>query len=115
VKPSSTKRSYAPEDAKALAPLLDSIVHEIEERTALLESIEADLAEFRESPFLEQNESSLRAEAASQRRELRHCREELERLGCSVVGTSPMTIRIPTHEGSRHLSRVWQPGQTTHD
>jgi hypothetical protein len=35
------------------------------------------------------------AEAAAHKRGLRLAREELEKLGCSVVGMEPLTFRIP--------------------
>jgi hypothetical protein len=43
-----------------------------------------------------------------QRRELRLARAELERLGCRVVGTDPVTIRIPGRIGSINKSFVWR-------
>ena len=55
------------------------------------------------------------AEAALNRREMRLCRLELERLGCSVLGTMPLTIRIPTQVGAKKRSLVWQHGQDPDD
>lgn len=104
-------RRYEPADAEALAPLLDSIGRELEERGKLLEELEAQMKELRSSPFPAQELPALEADAAHQRRELRHCLEELERLGCSVVGTTPLTIRIPTRVDGARRSLVWQHGQ----
>jgi len=100
---------YAPADADALAPLLRSIGRELEERTTLTAELERRLTELRSSPFLGEGRRELEAELALQRRELRHCRAELQALGCSVIGTTPLTIRIPTRVGNTRRSRMWQP------
>lgn len=94
--------------ARELLPLLSSIGREIEERTKLLEGLEARIEQLtKASPDSE----SLRlfvAEAANHRREIRMARAELERLGCRVVGTAPLTIRIPGRVGSINKSFVWR-------
>jgi hypothetical protein len=105
---------YAPADAKALAPLLDSIGRELAERGTRLAELEARVSSLRASPFYDDQLPQLETEIALQRRELRHCREEVERLGCSVVGTKPLTIRIPTRVGGASRSVVWQPYLGTH-
>jgi hypothetical protein len=95
--------------ADALAPLLRSIGREIEERDAHVRTLEVRRSELLASPFYSDELRALEAELACHRRELRHCHDELESLGCSVVGTTPLTIRIPTRvDGARH-SRMWQP------
>jgi len=112
-------RVYDPADAEALAPLLDSIGRELEERAARLAAIEARRLELDGAPrhdlWTVAELRNLEGEASSQRRELRHCREELERLGCSVVGTTPLTVRIPTRVGNADRSRVWQHGREPTD
>ena len=102
-------KHYLEEELTGLLPLLASIAREIEERTACLESIESALAS---SPFAEPGDGppNLVAEAATHRRELRMARQELERLGCSVVGTTPLTFRIPGRVGEVNKSFVWQTG-----
>lgn len=105
------RSSYLPDDAEALAPLLHSIGRELEERGARLAELETGMDELKRSPFFESKLRDLQAEAAEQRRALRECRKELDRLGCSVVGTAPLTIRIPTREGDARGSLVWQQGQ----
>jgi uncharacterized protein DUF2203 len=102
---------YAPADAKALAPLLDSIGRELVERGVRLAELETRIAELRASPFYADELHQLEAEAAEHRRALRLCRAELEQLGCSVVGTSPLTVRIPTRIGKSNRSLVWQHGR----
>jgi hypothetical protein len=99
---------YEPADADALAPLLRSIGREIEERSTRLAKLQTRLAELRASPFYSDELHTVEAEAAAHLRELRHCRAELEGLGCTVVGTAPLTVRIPTQVGGASRSRVWQ-------
>lgn len=103
---------YDPAQAEALAPLLDSIGRELEERGARLAEIEARLGK-PQGLGATQELRHLETEASAQRRELRHCRGELEGLGCSVVGTTPLTIRIPTRVGNARRSLVWQHGHET--
>jgi hypothetical protein len=106
---------YEPADAEALAPLLRSIGRELEERGRRLAEIEARLEELRNSPFFEHDQRNLEAEAAAHRSALRECRKELERLGCSVLGTAPLRISIPTDTGGTRGSRVWQHGPAKRD
>jgi len=105
---------YDPAEARALAPLLDSLVRELLEREEALVAIDARIAELRASPFYSSELRSLEADGAVHRRELRHCHAELERLGCSIVGKTPVTIRIPSRRGNAPRSLVWQPGQGVH-
>ena len=102
------RHPYDPRHARALTPLLDSISREIEERAILLETLEERIQELKNSPFYAADLRQLEAEAATQRRELRQCHSELERLGCTVLGTTPITIRIPTLVGKQRRSVVWQ-------
>lgn len=101
---------YDRADAEALSPLLDALVRELEERAARLEELEARIRELQASPFYSEELRELEAEGAVHRRELRHCHQELEGLGCSIVGKAPMTIRIPTRRGNTTRSLVWQTG-----
>jgi len=100
--------------ATRLLPLLNSITREIEERSAALAELEARMSPSAPSdglPFLTEDElRNLVAEAALHRRELRHAKEELLALGCSIVGTEPITIRIPGHLGSERRSFVYRTG-----
>lgn len=102
------RHPYDPKHARALAPLLDSISREIEERSLALELVEGRIQELKNSPFYAEEMHALEAEAAAHRREIRLCRTELERLGCTVLGTTPITIRIPTLVGKQRRSVVWQ-------
>ena len=100
---------YEPSRALELLPLLAAIGREIEERSLELERLEQRLERLSARPLAEPGRArALVAAAAIQRRELRRCRAELERLGCSVVGTSPLTIRIPTLDGEAKKSLMWQ-------
>ena len=102
------RHPYDPRHARALAPLLDSISREIEERSLALEALEGRIHELKNSPFYAGELRALEAEVAAHRREMRLCHDELERLGCTVLGTTPITIRIPTLVGKKRRSLVWQ-------
>jgi hypothetical protein len=101
---------YDRKHATALLPLLHSIAGEIRERTCELEHVEALLAQAEAGERPRADVHDLVARAAHERRELRHARAELERLGCTIVGTAPITIRIPGQRGSRKQSFVYQTG-----
>jgi len=105
------KIPYDSSAADALAPLLESIGREVSERRTHLDDLDQRISALRESPFFSAELGPLEAAAAAERRELRHCREELERLGLSVVGTTPLTIRIPTRGTGSAKNRVWRHGQ----
>jgi hypothetical protein len=106
---------YAPSAAAALAPLLESIGREIDERVSRLAEVEARIEELHASPFYSEEMHGLVAEAAAHRAALRQCKNELESLGCSVVGTMPLTVRIPTRVGEERQSLVWQQGDAERD
>jgi hypothetical protein len=91
-------------------PLLRSIAAEIQDRSAALARIEKALFEITGSPrHREERERQLVAEGSAHRRELRLARREVERLGCTVVGTEPLTLRIPIHTRAPFRSLLWQP------
>lgn len=100
-------KHYRKQEILGLLPLLGSIGREIEERTVSLAEIEA----LSDRPNPDRDEMhNLIAEASAHRRGLRLSRLELERLGCSVVGTEPLTFRIPGRVGEAKHSFVWQAG-----
>jgi len=102
-------KHYRAEDVPGLLPLLSSIGREIEERASELAAIEARIELLSGRPRPDRNEiQRLVAEAATHRRGIRLAQQELERLGCSVVGTEPLTFRIPGRVGKH--SFVWQAG-----
>ena len=96
--------------ANRLLPLLQSIGKELEERTEVLEDLERQLEDLEHTERPASEVRALIAEAAMQRRELRLAREELQRFGCTVLGTTPLTIRIPGRVGEAKKSFVWQTG-----
>lgn len=97
--------------ALELLPLLAAIGREIEERSLEMERLEKRIERLSSRARPDPDRvRSLVAEASAHRRELRACRAELERLGCSVLGTTPLTIRIPTRDGDARKSLVWQSG-----
>jgi len=104
-------KPYDEQEALAMLPLLGSITREIMERTNALELLEIEIDALRSmTPSDEDTLRTAVAEAATHRRELRHAKKELERLGCSVVGTEPLTLRIPGKVGEARKSFVWQAG-----
>jgi hypothetical protein len=97
--------------ATKLLPLLGAIGREIQERNEALELLEQEIETLSTRPAPDQEVlHGLIAQASAQRRGLRHARIELERLGCSVVGTAPLTFRIPGRVGEAKTSFVWQTG-----
>ena len=104
-------KHYEQEEVLGLLPLLASIGRELEERTTALEEIETRIDSLSEKASTQRVDIQiLVAEAAAHRRGVRLAREELERLGCSVVGTTPLTFRIPGRVGEANHSFVWQTG-----
>ena len=102
---------YDEQEALAMLPLLGSITREIKDRTSALEILEIEIHALRViAPIDEEAIRGAVAEQATHRRELRHAKNELERLGCSVVGTEPLTLRIPGKVGEERHSFVWQAG-----
>ncbi len=102
---------YDRHDAHALLPLLGSIGREIQERSEQLERLESLIEERSSRPSPDQGQiHRWVAEAAAHRRGLRLAKQELERLGCSVVGLEPLTFRIPGKDGADEYSFVWQTG-----
>ena len=95
---------YDRTSAARLIPLLCSIAREVAERTASLERLEAAL-EFASN---DRQARFLVGEAATQRRELRHAEAEVARLGCSILGTQPVTFRIPVETDLKPRSLVYQ-------
>ncbi len=102
--------TYDIRGANRLLPLLRSIGKEIEERTEALARLEGRIERLHPENRVTPEARAIIAEAASQRRELRYAREELQRFGCSVLGTAPLTIRIPGRVGEAKKSFVWQTG-----
>lgn len=102
---------YERSDANAILPLLASIGREIQERSDRLDQLETSIEEQSSMPAPDPEElHRLLAEAATQRRGLRLAKQELERLGCSVVGMEPLTFRIPGRVGRAKHSFVWRTG-----
>lgn len=106
--------TYDQTRASSLLPLLGAIGREIQERAEALARLEIELESLTTDEHSSQQDQTLfhskTAEAAAHRRGLRHAKAELERLGCSVVGTEPLTFRIPGRVGEANHSFVWQTG-----
>jgi len=111
-----TQITYDQRRATRLLPLLGAIGREMQERTEALTRLEKQIETLSDAPNVDSDDDltnrlhSKIAEAAAHRRGLRLAKQELERLGCSVVGTEPLTIRIPGRVGEAKHSFVWQTG-----
>ena len=101
---------YDQRHALRLLPLLGAIGLELQERTDALSKLEEEIELLESLPAPGEELHKLVAEAAQHRRGIRLARRELERLGCSVVGTAPLTFRIPGRVGEAKHSFVWQTG-----
>ncbi|MEM7309467.1 MAG: DUF2203 family protein [Planctomycetota bacterium] len=105
---------YDRSDANALVPLLNSIIAEIQERGRSLERLERRIDTLSSRPAKRRGDPqdlhNLVADAAVQRREVRLAKEELLKLGCSIVGTDPITVRIPGQRGNARRSFVYRSG-----
>ena len=118
--------TYDERRASRLLPLLGAIGREILERTQALDALELEFEQLSSSQdngdarFSDDRTATDRlttnqlhskmAEMAAHRRGLRHAQTELQRLGCSVLGTEPLTFRIPGRVGEAKHSFVWQTG-----
>lgn len=106
-------KTYDRRHANRLLPLLGAIGREIEERTQALAATEERiraLESARRTTSTANELQRLTAEAATHRRGIRLAKKELDRLGCSVLGTAPLTFRIPGRVGEAQRSFVWQTG-----
>jgi len=95
---------YDERTAQNLIPLLRSIARELAERRVRLEDLEAEL----DLVCDDERARLLLADRSVQRRELRHVLSEVLQLGCTILGTRPLTFRIPVESGSRPRSLVVQ-------
>ena len=108
-----THKTYNRRHATQLLPLLGAIGREIRERSETLAALEERIERLEAqgtNPAVEDEIHRLVAEAAAHRRGIRQAKAELDRLGCSVVGTAPLTFRIPGRVGEAKQSFVWQTG-----
>lgn len=101
------RTTYDRRQAEALLPLLDSILREIEDRTKALVAMERRHGQLEGRPGDDPELLHVIADMATYKRELRHAREELEQLGCSLEDCGTLGVRIP---GENDASFVWQPG-----
>lgn len=92
------KQSNDTGDAQRLVPLLDSIFREVAERRRQARLLEKQLVAAQQGGKAEDDQSDhlleLRAQLATQRRELRLAQKEFERLGCSVDEHNPNRVLI---------------------
>ena len=106
-------KTYNRRHATQLLPLLGAIGREIQERSHTLAALEERIEQLESRDHEKHGNEELQrlvAEAATHRRGIRLAKRELDRLGCSVVGTAPLTFRIPGRVGEAKHSFVWQTG-----
>lgn len=107
------KNQYDRTHAKELVPLLESITREIVERHRAIRFLEQELAELTEEDPSSKQRHLVLAELASQRRELRMARGELDRLGCTYDEQYPHRVYIPGRSGKLEEGFRWQVGDLT--
>ncbi len=96
-----------------MKPLLRSIAREFAERTRSVRGLEGRMAELCQTPRPDRDElRRVAAEAAAHYRGLRLARREIEGLGCSVVGTAPLTVCVPTRVAGNKKSLLFQFADT---
>ena len=108
-----TQSSYDLQSAERLAPLVQGIAFEINERSREIRTVrhrlgkicgpEQDLPRDTE---LRNEALELRARLATQLRERRNAQEELEELGC-YLDESSRTVRIPGPSGTLEDGFLW--------
>lgn len=101
--------SYDRNRAHQLVPLLKSITKEMDERITRIRRLEKLLEPALTDERTRTNaELDLLAELATQRRELRLARKELERLGCVVDPAHPQRVLIPGSDGNLERGFRWE-------
>jgi hypothetical protein len=101
------RRSYDPERASALLPLLRSITAEIRERSDAIEALGQAIADLGTARRTRARRSELEADLSVQRREMRVARRELERLGCTLDEDHPLRVLIPGEDRAHGFA--WNP------
>ena len=104
------KKSYDQDRAHKLVPLLTSITSELSERMRSARVLAGRIKSLDESEVATIRD--LRAELASQRREIRLAKAELEDLGCIIDDDNPTAVYIPGTDGE-HGFRWEQNNPTT--
>ena len=111
-----TRHKYDQARAHRLVPLLRSITRELRERNAAIETLEATIDQLKntaERRGKRANLGELKSELASNRREARLARQELERLGCSLDLDHPLRVLIPGSDGQLEHGYLWDPAEGT--
>ena len=88
--------------AQALIPLLESIRREVFERQNAVQAL------LRVGAVGIEGRAEIAWELSLHRRELARAEQELTRLGCSLVGRRPLTIRIRCAARTGPRSFLWQ-------
>jgi len=95
------QRIFERAEAERMAPLLQSLTLEFEERTRAIAGLEARLAslEGHRAPAKMTEYGQVRSQLSNHSRELRNVRKEVERLGLVVDESQPPRIVVPGDGG----------------
>ncbi len=104
-------KNYDQQDASRLIPLLNSIMQEISDRIQAIALTEANLREMDATEKTARPGQRLEASLMNHRRELRHSRKEINRLGCVFDEDQPYRILIPGHDGQLAGGYAWKTGE----
>lgn len=105
-----TRNGYDKARAILLVPMLRSIMQEIVERTAAIETLEAQLETLSEPRYRRthsEDRLAVQAALATHRRELRRANQELPRIGCARDDDHPARILIRGESGDLQEGFAW--------
>ena|GEM_PF-3317068 len=104
------RRTYNEATATRLIPLLSSIAAEYIDRARSIRRLDRRLEALQASDGDQAGILEVTAQLALERREQRHCGEEVERLGCKLEGGRKALVLIPAAGGKDAPPWCWQVG-----
>lgn len=104
------RRTYNEATATRLIPLLSSIAAEYIDRAHTIRRLDRRLEALQASDGDQAGTLEVTAQLALERREQRHCSEEVERLGCKLEGGRKALVLIPAAGGKDAPPWCWQAG-----
>ena len=109
------KSSNDRSQVEKLLPLVRSIGRELSERLQAVSAMEERMATLLSIGSTSKEIRLITAEASSHYRAIRQSRHELGKLGCSVIGEQPLTVRVCVNEEGHQRSLLWQMGNKKTD
>jgi len=106
-------KTYDRDRASKLVPLLESIMREVAERQREIHILERQMKGLSESASDMALLPEVLARLATQRREVRLSKKEIEQLGCVVDQDQPNRVFIPGHDGNIDHGFRWDSGDPT--